>query len=198
MAEPAGKITGLSGKALEDRIFFYLALHDLGKFATGFQNLRPDLLRRMQQRESDKGYIERHDTLGSLNQASPCSSILHLESGDSDFAMSIGRASWAGTAPTASAIRCNNDMRRSSPKRSFQEKPDQVGRHRCGRIGEVVADSRVTDDAGHQCIVASPLGHAPKIFHESVLRLIVVLMSRNNKSTRYTASFQLLKQQIQL
>ena len=29
-------------------------------------------------------------------------------------------------------------------------------------------------------------------------RLIVVLMSRNNKSTRYTASFQLLKQQIQL
>ena len=60
------KITGLSGKALEDRIFFYLALHDLGKFATGFQNLRPDLLRRMQQRESDKGYIERHDTLGWL------------------------------------------------------------------------------------------------------------------------------------
>ena len=41
------KITGLSGKALEDRIFFYLALHDLGKFATGFQNLRHDLLRRL-------------------------------------------------------------------------------------------------------------------------------------------------------
>lgn len=60
------KITGLSGKMLEDCVFFYLALHDLGKFATGFQNLRPDLLRRLQQRESDKGYIERHDTLGWL------------------------------------------------------------------------------------------------------------------------------------
>ncbi len=60
------RLTGLSGKALEDCVFFYLALHDLGKFATGFQNLRPDLLRKLQQRESDKGYIERHDTLGWL------------------------------------------------------------------------------------------------------------------------------------
>jgi len=60
------KITGLYGQALEDCVFFYLALHDLGKFATGFQNLRPDLLYQLQQRQSDKGYIERHDTLGWL------------------------------------------------------------------------------------------------------------------------------------
>jgi len=60
------RLTGLSGKALEDCVFFYLALHDLGKFATGFQNLRPDLLEQLQHRKSDKGYIERHDTLGWL------------------------------------------------------------------------------------------------------------------------------------
>lgn len=60
------KLTEPSGKTLEDCVFFFFALHDLGKFATGFQNLRPDLLLRLQQRESDKGYIERHDTLGWL------------------------------------------------------------------------------------------------------------------------------------
>ncbi len=60
------RLTGLAGKALENAVFFYLALHDLGKFATGFQNLRPDLLFRLQRRKSDKGYIVRHDTLGYL------------------------------------------------------------------------------------------------------------------------------------
>ena len=60
------KLTGLSGPDLDHAVFFYLALHDLGKFATGFQNLRPDLLERLQHRKSDKSYIERHDTLGWL------------------------------------------------------------------------------------------------------------------------------------
>lgn len=44
---------------------FFLALHDIGKFAEGFQNLRPDLLDILQNKESQRGYI-RHDTLGYL------------------------------------------------------------------------------------------------------------------------------------
>jgi len=45
---------------------FFLALHDLGKFADAFQNLRPELLLDLQHRESTRGYAERHDTLGYL------------------------------------------------------------------------------------------------------------------------------------
>lgn len=43
---------------------FLLALHDSGKFADSFQNLRPDLLHRLQQRESQRDYSLRHDALG--------------------------------------------------------------------------------------------------------------------------------------
>lgn len=42
-----------------------LALHDLGKFAVTFQNLRPDLFKSMQRRTTDK-QSERHDSLGYL------------------------------------------------------------------------------------------------------------------------------------
>lgn len=45
-------------------LVLWLALHDLGKFATSFQNQRPDLLLRLQKRESARGYGARHDTLG--------------------------------------------------------------------------------------------------------------------------------------
>ena len=47
-------------------IVFLLALHDLGKFAEGFQNLRPDLLKSLQGKTSRKGYELRHDTSGFL------------------------------------------------------------------------------------------------------------------------------------
>jgi len=54
---------------LEDLFFtqcmvFFLALHDLGKFAECFQNLRPDLLEAMQGKQSRRAYSRRHDTLG--------------------------------------------------------------------------------------------------------------------------------------
>lgn len=42
-----------------------LALHDLGKFAVTFQNLRPDLLTALQERSTDK-QSERHDSLGHM------------------------------------------------------------------------------------------------------------------------------------
>ncbi len=45
-------------------LVFWLALHDLGKFSTSFQNQRADLLLRLQKRKSARGYGIRHDTLG--------------------------------------------------------------------------------------------------------------------------------------
>lgn len=43
---------------------FILALHDLGKFAEAFQNLRPDIFRTLRGYESNKPYPVRHDSLG--------------------------------------------------------------------------------------------------------------------------------------
>ncbi|MBU2820920.1 CRISPR-associated helicase Cas3', partial [Acidithiobacillus caldus] len=60
------RLSGLSSEEIKTRLLVNLALHDLGKFATAFQNLRPDLLQRLQERQSDKCYSERHDTLGCL------------------------------------------------------------------------------------------------------------------------------------
>lgn len=45
-------------------VCFWLALHDVGKFSDGFQNLRPDLLQNMQERTTQATYVERHDALG--------------------------------------------------------------------------------------------------------------------------------------
>lgn len=45
---------------------FFLALHDLGKFAVTFQNLRRDLLQVLQGRNTTKNYNVRHDSLGFL------------------------------------------------------------------------------------------------------------------------------------
>jgi CRISPR-associated endonuclease/helicase Cas3 len=58
---------GLDTSAMRDWLTFWLALHDLGKFATSFQNQRPDLLHRLQGRSSRKAYVGvRHDSLGEL------------------------------------------------------------------------------------------------------------------------------------
>jgi CRISPR-associated endonuclease/helicase Cas3 len=62
-----GEQTGLGEEALLDWLTFWLALHDLGKFATSFQNQRPDLLAQLQHRSSPKAYVgARHDSLGEL------------------------------------------------------------------------------------------------------------------------------------
>ena len=53
--------------ALLEWLTFWLALHDLGKFSTSFQNQRPDLLVQLQGRSSTKAYSgTRHDSLGEL------------------------------------------------------------------------------------------------------------------------------------
>ncbi len=59
--------TGVRDDALLEWLTFWLSLHDLGKFATSFQNQRPDLLQVLQQRKSPKAYAGvRHDSLGEL------------------------------------------------------------------------------------------------------------------------------------
>ena len=45
-------------------LLFFLAFHDIGKFSTSFQNLNPILFKQLQQRESNKQYTTRHDSLG--------------------------------------------------------------------------------------------------------------------------------------
>lgn len=43
---------------------YLLAIHDVGKFANGFQNLRPDIMLVLQGRQVAANYQERHDTVG--------------------------------------------------------------------------------------------------------------------------------------
>jgi CRISPR-associated endonuclease/helicase Cas3 len=58
------RLTGLDEEALLAWLSFLLAIHDVGKFSDGFQNLRPDLFQALQGRGTRAFYDERHDTLG--------------------------------------------------------------------------------------------------------------------------------------
>jgi CRISPR-associated endonuclease/helicase Cas3 len=55
---------GVGADALRRWLTFVLAIHDVGKFADGFQSLRPDLMQALQGRQVAANYLERHDTLG--------------------------------------------------------------------------------------------------------------------------------------
>ncbi len=55
---------GVHADVLRRWLTFLLAIHDVGKFADGFQNLRPDLMLALQGRRVAASYVERHDTLG--------------------------------------------------------------------------------------------------------------------------------------
>ncbi len=61
-----GDVVGIASKQLLDWCTFLLSIHDVGKYADGFQNLRPDVLQQFQKRVTDAAYRERHDTLGFL------------------------------------------------------------------------------------------------------------------------------------
>lgn len=58
-------------QGLNDWIAFWLALHDLGKFAEGFQGQRPDLFRALRGRDPAKVYTLRHDSVGWLLWTGP-------------------------------------------------------------------------------------------------------------------------------
>src|SRR5262245_33242646 len=60
------RLSRLREEALLAWLSFLLAIHDVGKFSDGFQNLRPDLLQALQERATRVNYDERHDTLGWL------------------------------------------------------------------------------------------------------------------------------------
>lgn len=57
-------LTGLKEQSLINWFTLLLALHDIGKFADSFQNLKPDILMRLQKRSSQRQYGLRHDSLG--------------------------------------------------------------------------------------------------------------------------------------
>jgi len=59
-------MTGVVDCIIENWLMLFLTLHDVGKFSEGFQNLRSDLLLKLQGRKSDKTYSVRHDSLGYL------------------------------------------------------------------------------------------------------------------------------------
>jgi CRISPR-associated endonuclease/helicase Cas3 len=59
-------MTGVEEGIIENWLMLCLALHDMGKFSEGFQNLRSDLFLKLQGRKSDKTYSVRHDSLGYL------------------------------------------------------------------------------------------------------------------------------------
>ncbi len=53
-----------SQESLVTWVTFWLCLHDLGKFSEAFQGQCPDVFKSLRGRAPDKGYGERHDTLG--------------------------------------------------------------------------------------------------------------------------------------
>ena len=59
-------MTGVEEGVIENWSMLFLALHDVGKFSEGFQNLRSDLFLKLQGRSSEKSYPVRHDSLGYL------------------------------------------------------------------------------------------------------------------------------------
>jgi len=66
MRSTLSNLTGLDEPDFTRCMVFLLSLHDVGKFAECFQNLREDLLESLQGKRSEKGYGLRHDTLGFL------------------------------------------------------------------------------------------------------------------------------------
>ncbi len=61
------QLTGLSKTKLIQWFTFLTALHDLGKFADSFQNLKPALLTNLKRRNSSRQYGDlRHDSLGLI------------------------------------------------------------------------------------------------------------------------------------
>ena len=66
IVEQFSRLTALDVSNFRLLFVFVLALHDVGKFAESFQNLQLELLRRLQNKTSQRKYLIRHDTLGWL------------------------------------------------------------------------------------------------------------------------------------
>lgn len=69
-----------------ERLFiFFLALHDLGKFATAFQGLVPNLSPDLVPPNEEKQYTRRHDTLGWILWCEEAPALDCLPDGSNDF-----------------------------------------------------------------------------------------------------------------
>ena len=64
--KPLAEELGWTQAQVESLFIFFLALHDLGKFARAFQGLMPDLSPDLVPADASKRYGKRHDTLGWL------------------------------------------------------------------------------------------------------------------------------------
>ena len=64
LRQQLAQLSGMPEAQFSRWILFLLALHDLGKFTDSFQNLRPDLLQKLQGHQSKAFGGTRHDTLG--------------------------------------------------------------------------------------------------------------------------------------
>ena len=64
--KPLAEELGWTQPQVESLFTFFLALHDLGKFARAFQGLVPDLSPDLVPADASKRYDRRHDTLGWL------------------------------------------------------------------------------------------------------------------------------------
>ncbi len=60
------RVAGASERGLAGSVVFFLALHDLGKFAEGFQGLRSDLVERLGRTSKGLANRPRHDAMGNL------------------------------------------------------------------------------------------------------------------------------------
>lgn len=66
LLEKISSIVRIPEKDLKDWIVYFLSIHDIGKFAEAFQNLKPQLKQRLQGKSGKRKYLVRHDTLGYL------------------------------------------------------------------------------------------------------------------------------------
>jgi CRISPR-associated endonuclease/helicase Cas3 len=67
LLDRASNLSGFSRDSLERVLPYHLALHDLGKFAETFQDLRPGLVKQLQgESRPERAYGIRHDSLGYL------------------------------------------------------------------------------------------------------------------------------------
>ena len=66
VCEKIAQLASLSPDIFREWFTFALALHDLGKFADSFQNLRCQILHKLQGKVSKRKYAIKHDTLGWL------------------------------------------------------------------------------------------------------------------------------------
>jgi CRISPR-associated endonuclease/helicase Cas3 len=58
------RVSGLPEDYLCEWLTFLLTIHDIGKFSDGFQSVRPDLQKELQQRTARLARGPRHDTIG--------------------------------------------------------------------------------------------------------------------------------------